>query len=181
MTPERSSSLVRCTALLLIALFVLAATVPACFAAPLPAPRHIFISPVNGVKYDLDGATYGGPGGTYYIKADGGGLNELHLTTDPVGAPYGQVTATDAQSGTFWLTNTGGRGFDDTLVLLVSVRGPIPDDFRVHIRSSGYTWTPGPVVNQVPNPVTYVSGGIDETFSRSDFTYGPQTWKPGPG
>ncbi|MEN6341317.1 MAG: PKD domain-containing protein, partial [Methanospirillum sp.] len=94
---------------------------------PLPAPRHIFIAPANGAKYDLDGAVYGtGNNGTYYIKADGGGLNELHLTND-VASPYGQVTASTATSGTFWVTNTGGRGFDDTIVLLVSVKGDLPD------------------------------------------------------
>ncbi len=46
--------------------------------------RHIFVNVANdaGVKYDLDGAKYGGPSNTYYIKADGGGLNELHITND---------------------------------------------------------------------------------------------------
>jgi PKD repeat protein len=156
--------------------------IPTSTTAPLPAPRHIFITPANGVKYDLDGAKYGtGNNGTYYIKADGGGLNELHISTDPVNAPYGQVTTTNATSGTFWLTNTGGRGFDDDVVLLVSVQGEIPDDFGVRIKSSGYTWTPGTVVNQAPDPVTYVPVGIDETFTKEDFAYGPQTWKPGPG
>ncbi|MEN6341436.1 MAG: PKD domain-containing protein, partial [Methanospirillum sp.] len=146
----------------------------------LSAPRHIFIAPSNGAKYDLDGPLYGGPNGTYYIKADGGGLNELHVTND-VASPYGQVTSTNATSGTFWVTNTGGRGFDDDIVLLVSVQGDLPDDFGVHVKSSGYTWTPGPVVNQVPSPVTYVEGAVNETFTKADFAYGPQTWKPGPG
>ncbi len=185
MTSTRLPSHLRCIVLLLIAGFVLAAMAPACVAAPLPAPRHIFISPANGVKYDMDGATYGGSGGTYYIKADGGGLNELHITNDAA-APYGQVTATDAQSGTLWVTNTGGRGFDNDIILLVSVRGPIPDDFSVHIRSSGYVWTPAPSGAYTPpalntSEVEYVSGAVDATFGKSAFTYGPQTWKPGPG
>ena len=175
----------RCTVLLLIALLVLGATVPVCSAAPLPAALHIFITPANGVKYDMDGATYGGSGGTYYIKADGGGQNQLHLTTDP-GNPSGQVTATEAQSGTFWITTTGGRGFNNDIILLVSVKGPIPDDFSVHIRSSGYTWTPLPAGVHDPegqvniSEVEYVTG-VDGSFGKADFTYGPQTWKPGPG
>lgn len=174
-----------CTVLLFIALLVLEAIVPACAAAPLDRPREIFIEPANGVKYDMDGATYGGPGGMYYIKAGGGGLNQLHFTTDP-GNRDGQVTANDAQSGTFWITTTGGRGFNDDIILLVSVKGPIPDDFSVHIRSSGYTWTPAPPGAYNPpqlniSTVEYGSGAVDATFGRSDFRYGPQTWKPGPG
>jgi hypothetical protein len=175
---------IRCIILLLIACFILTAFAPAVTAEPLPSNRHIFIAPVNGVMYDWDGTTFGGPSGTYYIKADGGGLNEMHLSTNP-SSPYGQVTANDAQSGTFWVTNTGGRGFDNDIILLVSVRGPIPDDFSVHVRSSGYIWTPAPAGYYQPtlnlSELQYVSGGVDSTFGKADFTYGPQTWKPGPG
>lgn len=148
--------------------------------APLPAPRHIFITPANGVKYNLDGATFGGPNNTYYIKAEGGGLNELHLTND-ANAPSGQITTSSSQSGTFYVTNTGGRGFDDDIILLVSVKGPIPDDFAIHVKSSGYTWTPNTVANAAPTAYQYVTGTVDETFTKADFIYGPQTWKPGPG
>ncbi len=149
---------------------------------PLPAPRHIFFDVANdaGVKFNLDGATYSGPNNTYYIKADGGGLNELHITND-VNVPAGQVTADDEQSGAFWFTNTGGRGFDDDIILLVSVNGTIPDDFALHITSSGYTWTPSSTVNAAPTEYTYTEGAVDETFTKEDFIYGPQTWKPGPG
>lgn len=152
---------------------------------PLPNNRHIFVNVANsdGVKYDRDGAAYGGPENTYYIKADGGGLNELHITADPAAA-YGQVTTTTNQSGMFWLTNTGGRGFDDDIVILVAVNGTIPDDFALRIRSSGYSWTPAPRAAATPPPPTdyrYVAGAVDETFTKEDFVYGPQTWKPGPG
>jgi len=91
--------------------------------APLPAPRHIFFNVANdaGVKHNLDGAAYGGPNGTYYIKADGGGLNELHITNDAA-APAGQVTAGTDPSGVFWVANTGGRGYHDNVLLLVPNR-----------------------------------------------------------
>jgi len=151
-------------------------------SAPLPAPRHIFFEVANnaGVKYDLDGTAYGGPNGTYYIKADGGGLNELRITND-VDTPLGQVTVSNDQSGVFWLTNNGGRGFYDDVILLVSVNGTIPDDFALHIKSSGYTWTPPSNATALPTDYTYVEGAVDETFTKEDFIYGPQTWKPGPG
>jgi PGF-pre-PGF domain-containing protein len=165
-------------------LFLLFAVCIAPVAAdPLPQNRLIFIDVANdiGVKYDLDGGVYGtGNNGTYYIKAGGGGLNELHITADAA-VPGGQVTTSNDQSGTFYLSNTGGRGFDDTIVLLLAVNGTVPDDFAVHIKSSGYTWTPGTVANQAPTNYTYVEGAVDETFTKDDFLYGPQTWKPGPG
>jgi hypothetical protein len=48
------------------------------------------------------------------------------------------------------------------------------------IKSSGYQWTP--TTNQtVGSDIHYVVGALQETFSRSDFLYGPQTAKPGPG
>jgi|GEM_PF-1445228 len=152
--------------------------------APLPAPRHIFIEVANdaGVMFNWDSIRYGGPNGTYYIKADGGGLNELHITND-VNVAGGQVTVSNDQSGTFYFTNTGGRGFDNDIILLASVQGPIPDDFALHIKSSGYNWTPapsGPYNPTVPTDYHHVEG-IDEVFTKEDFIYGPQTWKPGPG
>jgi PKD repeat protein len=155
-------------------------------SAPLPAPRHIFINVANdaGVKWDWDGARYGGPSNTYYIKADGGGLNELHITND-VDAAYGQVTTSNDVSGILYFTNTGGRGYDNIIVLLVSVKGPIPDDFALHIRSSGYNWTPAPpgayTPSERPSDYSHISGAVDEVFTKADFVYGPQTWKPGPG
>jgi hypothetical protein len=57
--------------------------------------RHIFIDVANtaGVKYNVDGAAYGGPSGTYYIKADGGGVNELQISGGS-GGPPANVTQT---------------------------------------------------------------------------------------
>jgi PGF-pre-PGF domain-containing protein len=169
--------------LVLLLLLLSAVCIAPAAAEPLEQTRHIFINVSNtdGVKYDLDGGVYGtGNNGTYYIKADGGGLNELHITADAA-LPSGQVTTSKDQSGTFYVSNTGGRGFDDTIVLLLAVNGTIPDDFAVHIKSSGYTWIPSSVKNQAPTNYTYVEGAVDETFTKEDFIYGPQMWKPGPG
>lgn len=153
----------------------------------LPSNRHIFfdVSNTNGVQYNYDGATYGGPDGTYYIKADGGGLNELHITTSStVADAYGQVTrvstASNSPSGTFYLSNTGGRGYTDDLILCVAVAGPISNDFSMTIKSSGYTWTP-PTINGTSPSVNTYTGGMQETFDKSDFLYGPNNYKPGPG
>ncbi|WP_165394773.1 DUF3344 domain-containing protein [Methanofollis fontis] len=116
---------------------------------------------------------------TKYFKFEGGGLNALHITTDP-DEPYGQVTTTEEHSGVFYLTNTGGRGFDDDMILMIAVNGTISDDFAVHIRASGYRWTPTPVLNQPPttDEIEYIDGSYEGTITRSDFAYRAQTWKP---
>jgi FOG: PKD repeat len=182
--PMRNDSyyrkLSRYVALFLILLVIF--SIPAVTADPLPDIRHIFVGVANddGVKYDLDGPVFGGPDNTYYIKADGGGLNELHISID-VAQASGQVSTATNQSGTFYVTNTGGRGFDDDIVILLAVNGTIPDDFSVHVKTSGYNWTTSSVPNQVPTDYAYVEGAVDETFTKADFIYGPQTWKPGPG
>jgi len=115
---------------------------------------------------------------TKYFKFEGGGINALHITTDPTDA-YGQVT-TGEQSGVFYLSETGGRGFFDDMILMIAVNGTIPDNFAVHIRASGYRWTPTPVLNQPPaaDAIDYVSGSYEGTITKNDFVYRPQTWKP---
>jgi hypothetical protein len=180
---EKNLSNMRILMTVSVILLFAAIAVSPVMADVLPAPRHISVVVSNdaGAKFDNDVVTYGGPENSYYIKADGGGLNELHITNDPA-AQYGQVTVTNDLTGTFWLSNTGGRGFDDDLPILVSVQGTtLPEDFAIHLKTSGYTWTPSPVANQAPTSATYVDGAVDETFTATDFIYGPQTWKPGPG
>jgi hypothetical protein len=132
----------------------------------MPAAKHIDIKIANN------------PLGNY-IKFDGGGLNALHISTNPF-EPYGQVTTSTDQSGTFYFSDTGGRGFFDDLFLMVAVNGEVPDNFRLHVRSSGYRWTPPGELNQPPAlaDLTYVKGAVDETFTREQLVYGPQSWKP---
>jgi PGF-pre-PGF domain-containing protein len=173
---RRHTGLITGTILLLIMIVMIA---PAA-AEPISQSRHIFFHVANddGVKYDLDGAVYGdGNNNTDYIKADGGGLNEIHITADP-DSPYGQITVSEDLSGTFYTSYTGGRGYTDEMILLLAVNGTIPDDFAVHIKTSGYVWTPS---SSAPTNYTYVVGALDETFTKEGFIYGPQIWKPGPG
>ena len=64
------------------------------------------------------------------------------------------------------------------VILMFSVVGPISNDFSLKIKSSGYQWTASAA--GVVNP-TYKDGAVNETFTKADFLYGPQTAKPGPG
>ncbi len=146
-------------------------------STPLLDYNYIFVQVSNdaGAKYNPFGNN------TYNIRFEGPnrGLNALHISTDPA-ANYGQVTVTDAQSGTFYATDSGGKGYDDEILLMVAVNGTIADDFSLRITSDGYTWTPNPDRNQPPaiDNVTYQAVALDETFTIGDFLYGPQIWKP---
>lgn len=148
-------------------------------AVPLVNNRQIDIAVSNN-----NGAQNGsGPNDTYYIDAPGGGLNQLHISTDgTIAGLFGQVTTknidTSSTSGNFYVTTTGGRGFNDSLILMFSMTGPISDDFSLKIKSSGYQWA---ATGAAPVNPTYVSGAVNEVFTAGDFKYGPQTAKPGSG
>ncbi len=93
---------------------------------------HIYVKVSN-----KEGAAFNDFGNnTYFMKfdKDGGGLNSLHLTTDPRN-PSGNVTTTSNTSGTFYVDFTGGRVQDD-LVLLVAVNGTIDHNFKLNLKSS---------------------------------------------
>jgi FOG: PKD repeat len=122
--------------------------------------------------------------GAYYFKFDqtgGGGINAVHISSTAGASPnYGDVTTTTTQSGTFYVTETGGRGYQDEAILMVAVKKDIPGNFTIHIRSCGYSWTPTGVSNQQPTltNITYHDGAVDQTFGPSQFVYGPQNWRP---
>jgi large repetitive protein len=138
----------------------------------------IYVSNDAGIKYDIVGTCPYVPN-TYYLGISGG-LNAQHITGDP--AVTAQVSVVTNQSGSFWITHTGGQATEHEAIIMLAVNGTIPDDFSVHINSSGYTWDlPWPPEynnNQTTYNLAYVQGAVNETFYKSDFIYGPQTWKP---
>jgi hypothetical protein len=139
--------------------------------------RHCFASVANddGPLYDLDGEVYGdGSNGTYYMKFDGSGLNALHITTD-TSAPSGQVTSSSSASGTFYASDTGGRGYDDDIILMFATNATLSNDFSIAINASGYTWE---ATGEEPTSPDYTVGALKETFWKDDFAYGPQIYKP---
>lgn len=73
---------------------------------------------------------------TYFMRFGkaGGGLNSLHITTNPR-VPTGQVTNTSNLTGTFFVNFTGDRTQND-FILLVAVSGAIGDDFSLTLKSS---------------------------------------------
>jgi hypothetical protein len=163
----------------LLAAIALVSTTAVAHADPLTSNRNIDIRVANDA-----GALYGsGPSDTYFINAPGGGLNQLHITTDGSAAGVaGQVTSLStvpgSTSGGFFVSTTGGRGYNDDIILGISLQGPISDSFSISVRSSGYQWTASSA--GVVNPL-YNASALNETFNTADFIYGPNTAKPGPG
>jgi PKD repeat protein len=148
-------------------------TVPAT-ATIIPNHYHNYLQVANdeGPRFDIYN------NGTYYQGQDNGGFNAVWLTQN-LATVQGQKITTSNTSGTFYMMDTGGRGWEDDGLVMLAVNGTIPDDFKVHIRTSGYTWTPiskklRPTIDQI----TYVDGALDETFTKDDLIYGPQLWRP---
>ena len=135
----------------------------------------------NGVNQQGDYAAIYVPN-SYYIARGGGGTNPIQISTSATDK-NGQLTTTNNQSGTFWVVFSGGIGHLDDAILMLAVNGTIPDDFSVTITSSGYTYTLAPPALSNPSTstltnVAWVDNALNETFYKSDFIYGPQSWKP---
>ncbi|HOI12848.1 MAG TPA: hypothetical protein PLG75_03270, partial [Methanoculleus sp.] len=141
------------------------------------------VNPISTNNY-MDISTSNGGG--YYVgfRNAGGGLNALHITTS-TSDPYGQVTSVSSDSGTFYLADTGGRGYFDRAVLMVAIKVPdggeeISENLTVHLRASGYQWVSEGIKDKPPNEenITYVADSINGKYGLSSVKYGPQSWKP---
>lgn len=154
-----------------------------CVSCPVSAWES-GVSPISTNNYmDISTANDGG----YYVgfRCAGGGLNALHITTS-TSDPYGQVSTVSSDSGTFYIADTGGRGYFDRTLLMVAIKVPeggedaISDDLKIHIKASGYRWVSEGIKDQPPDEenITYVTDSIDRTFGLSSIQYGPQSWKP---
>ncbi|KAF5057278.1 PEGA domain protein [anaerobic digester metagenome] len=160
---------------------VLAAAV-LCMSCPVSA-WDFNVNPISTNNY-MDISTSNGGG--YYVgfRNAGGGLNALHITTS-TSDPYGQVTSVSSDSGTFYLADTGGRGYFDRAVLMVAIKVPdggeeISENLTVHLRASGYQWVSEGIKDKPPNEenITYVADSINGKYGLSSVKYGPQSWKP---
>ncbi len=101
-------------------------------AEVIPDYNHVSVKVANhaGAEYNDFGNN------TYFMRFEktGGGLNTLHITTDPK-VPTGQVTNTGNVTGTFYVNFSGDRVQDD-FILLVAVNGVVGNDFQLNLKSS---------------------------------------------
>ncbi len=116
---------------------------------------------------------------TYFINftEPTGGLNAIYVSD--ASTTKGQVTSSGPASGTFYVTDFGGRGFQDDIVLLIGVNatGGSPS---ITLNVSGNTWDYTATDGYAPSSVT--SGYTKNvTLTSSNYLTGIlQTWKPGP-
>jgi hypothetical protein len=99
---------------------------------PIRDFNHVYIKVSN-----QKGASFNDYGNdTYLMKFEkvGGGVNTLHITTDPRN-PTGEVTTTDELAGKFYVDFTGDR-VQNNFILLVAVNGTLAEDFKLNLRSS---------------------------------------------
>lgn len=142
----------------------------------------------NGARFDI----YGNENYNFFSSSQGTGqgLNALHIT-DIIGRPDGTVgydtASAGSASGTFYLSDTGGRGWDDDGILMIAVNGSMESlaNLTIQIGSSGYQWKPV-LTGSYPayNNTTYNASALSETFVASDFNSNTtgynSTWKPCP-
>jgi len=165
-------------------LITASSVLPVAATVQFPDFRHFYIEPANPEDMRVN------PSGnyTYYFKLDGGGTNALHITYDPINVISGHLNQSEGPTGTFWLTDTGGRGFDDDAILLIAVNGSAQNltDFNITITSAGYQWTPTGQVNQIPEfeivEEGYTNAALNQRiFTSADFFNFTNASIPSPG
>lgn len=166
----------RVTGLALVTLLLSIGLVGLCpvSAAEIPDYHHVWLDMTNGAFWS--NLSSNNANQSYYFKFDGGGLNSAHITASPLQS-YGQFNH-GGTSGTFYITDTGGRGFNDDIILVVAAADP---DINLGIDASGYRWQPTAVMNQVPAQANLVrvDHSVNQYFTSSNFSqYDPQSWRP---
>jgi hypothetical protein len=120
-----------------------------------------------------------------------GGMNAVHISDSDernTAVLYGEATETDSTTDTFYITNTGGRNYQDNIILLIGVASSNDDErqkIAVDINASGYSWTPHTVVNQGPFEGEPVTASTDITITKDDYATDAeggvyQNWKFAP-
>lgn len=121
-----------------------------------------------------------------------GGMNAVHISNS-YSSPYGQCNAiTGETEGEFFITDTGGRGYQDNIILLIGVASDDSEDgwsdrmnTEINIDAAGYSWTPHNVVNEGPSPGEPVWTTTDVTVTSADYATDAeggvyQNWKFAP-
>ncbi|MCK9632153.1 MAG: hypothetical protein M0R30_10980 [Methanoregula sp.] len=113
----------------------------------------------------------------YYVNLTNttGGLNAIHITndiSDQVGACY--ESPDTPNPGTFYVSDTGGRGGQQDIILLIAINSTNVTDitnFNVDVKEHGYRWLISPKSGSPPDypNITYVSPSIDVTLNADNY------------
>ncbi len=158
-----------------VLLFVALAVVPVAADVEWTVDSRIANNDTSVPVHDI---RFGDEYGNYYFNLTNvtGGQKAIHISNDNA-TPKGQITNTESKAGYFFVTDTGGREYQDDIILLVAVNSSNPSDisgFTINITSSGYQWDPkydGPDKKQSP-PKEYLEWkepGISKVYSATDY------------
>jgi hypothetical protein len=171
-----------------VLLFVAAAAMPVA-AVEWPSNNDTFIVPANGMRTNGDNLgndhdfQYDATEGYYFWMVNGTqGMNAIHITNSP-SSPYGQLTNSTAESGSFYVSSTGGHTGEDNALLLIAVNSTNSTDlnnFAIDLTASGYNWDPlsgaaAPTLVYTPanlatyNTNYYNSSALSGSFTAADY------------
>jgi hypothetical protein len=104
-----------------------------------------------------------------------GGMNAIHISSDTSNT-FGECNERTAAQGlfdAFYVTDTGGRNYQDNIYLLVGVNSTDAADlqyFNLTVNASGYNWTPHATMNEGPSTGEPVWTWTNVTVTSADFT-----------
>ncbi len=142
---------------------------------------------VDGTYYYIDGSQV--TDAYHFIIGNNltnGGQNAIHITSDYVNHPEGTVTFSNNPNGSFYVSDTGGRGYEDEAVLLIAVNKSVPSNFNIHLKADGYQILDHPPSESPDSDeVSDYTDTYERDFTAADFLYNQngvlvsQNWKPG--
>lgn len=153
-----------------VLVFVALSVVPVA-AVEWPRSNDTFIPTANTPRVNLYN------NGTYHFTMYNGtgGLNALHVTDSNTNY-FGDVYTAKPTTDTMYVSDTGGRGGQDEVLLLVAVNSTNSTDisnFAINVNVSGYQWTPldgsPPDYDDQFDANYYQGSALNETYDATDY------------
>jgi hypothetical protein len=116
-----------------------------------------------------------------------GGMNAVHISTYGTNNA-GQCFVSKNLTDTLYVTNTGGRNYQDNVILLIGLASNNDDErqnLAVDIDAKGYSWEPKNTANSGPAQEDIQWTGTEATVTSDDYVYDDeggvyQIWKFAP-
>lgn len=178
-------------AVVAVVLFVVLAVMPVAADNPWPT-FHATYLPVQDIRSDIN---LSGNNTYYFTMPNGtGGMNALHISGDTSNF-FGGVYTSEPTTGTLYASDTGGRGGQDDVILLIGINSTNATDLRnfaIQLNTLGYQW--GQPLTGYPPAFTsepaydtayYNYSGISQTFTAANYLQNAssdvfQSWKFAP-
>jgi hypothetical protein len=184
-------------AVVAVLLFAVIGVMPVAADNPWPT-FHATYLPVQDIRSDINLA---GNGTYYFTMPNGtGGMNAIHISGDTT-KYFGDVYDAMPTSGTVFLSDTGGRGGQDDMILLIGVNSTNSYDvsnFSINLNVKGYQWTEEnmgrplsgypPAYDDQFDDTYYNASAISKTYTTAHYLENPvgsgndvvQNWKFAP-